>query len=99
MKIIVVKKFVINDNVDEELFCALDNDIFVVLDDPQGLVVLEPNPIELNIPSSKELGELFNELFDEENDIFGLLLNIDELLFFPKLKKNTKYKTITTTNI
>jgi hypothetical protein len=41
----------------------------------------------------------YNELFDEENDIFGLLLNIHELLFFPKLKKNTKYKTITTANI
>jgi hypothetical protein len=87
------------DNIDEELFGALDNDILLVLDDENGDVVLEPNPIELNIPSSKEFDELFNELFDEENDIFGLLLNIHELLFFPKLKKNTKYKTITTANI
>ena len=35
-KIIVVKKFVINDNIDEELFGALDNDILLVLDDKKG---------------------------------------------------------------
>ena len=86
-KIIVVKKFVINDNIDEELFGALDNDILLVLDDKKGDVLVEPNPIELNIPSSKEFEE---DLVGDENDIFGLLLNIHELLFFPKLKKRHK---------
>jgi hypothetical protein len=83
-KIIVVKKFVINDNVDDELFDVLDNDIPFVIDDT-GDVLVEPNPIELNIPSSKEFEE---DLVGDENDIFGLLLNIHELLFFPKLKKH-----------
>ena len=84
---ITVKKFVINDNVDEELFGALDNDILLVLDDKKGDDLLEPNPIELNIPSSKEFDE---DVEGDENDIFGLLLNIHELLFFPKLKKRQK---------
>jgi hypothetical protein len=83
-KMIVVKKLVINDNVDEDCFDVLDNDISFVIDDT-GDVLLEPNPIELNIPSSKEFEE---DVEGDENDIFGLLLNIHELLFFPKLKKH-----------
>ncbi len=81
-----------NDDVDEELFVPLlDKERVPWIDD-----ALEPNPIELNIPSSKEFDELFNELFDEEYDISWLLLNILELLFFPKLKKtqNIKFRII-----
>jgi hypothetical protein len=77
-KIIVVKKFVTNDNVGEDLFDVLDKDILLVEDDDDD-VALEPNPIELNIPSSKEFEE---DVEGDENDIFGLLLNIHELLFF-----------------
>ena len=86
-KMIVVKKFVTNDNVGEDLFELLDNDIPFVEDDDREDVLLEPNPIELNIPSSKEFDE---DVEGDENDIFGLLLNIHELLFFPKLKKDKK---------
>ena len=77
-KIIVVKKFVTHDNVGEDLFDVLDKDILLVEDDDDD-VALEPNPIELNIPSSKEFEE---DVEGDENDIFGLLLNIHELLFF-----------------
>jgi hypothetical protein len=85
-----VRKFVINEEEDDDLFVTvLDNDAVPGSDDE-----LEPNPIELNIPSSKEFDDE-----PDEDDIFELLLNILELLFFPKLKKKTKYKTITKANI
>jgi hypothetical protein len=93
MKMIIirtVRKLVINDEVEEDLFVVVfENEALSGVDDE-----LEPNPIELKIPSSKELDDLL-----DEDDIFELLLNILELLFFPKLKKNTKYKTITKTNM
>ena len=84
---ITLNKFVTNDIVKEELFGSPENDILLVLDDNKGDVLLEPNPIELNIPSFKEFDE---DVEGDENDIFGLLLNIHELLFFPKLKKDKK---------
>jgi len=87
---ITVRKFVINEEVDDELFIVvLDNEVLAGPDD-----VLDPKPIELKIPSSKELDDELGK-----DDISGLLLNILELLFFPKLKKNIKYKTITNTNM
>uniref|UniRef100_A0A6C0DF93 Uncharacterized protein n=1 Tax=viral metagenome TaxID=1070528 RepID=A0A6C0DF93_9ZZZZ len=84
--IITVRKTVINDELGEDLFDELNKDIPFV-DDDTGVLVLEPNPIELNIPSSKEFEE---DVEGDEYDIFGLLLNIHELLFFPKLKKREK---------
>jgi hypothetical protein len=68
--IIPVRIFVTKENVE---FSVVDNELFLFKDDVFKDDPLEPKPIELNIPSSKEFDgfdELFNELFDEENDIY-----------------------------